>query len=130
MTKGTTQSRKHRRSQLRAMGYLKIKNMYSPLSGAGKAWYDKIREDGNQAHESHRNKIQDNLEIQIQEKLASLKTTWIEFGYNESELNMLEEAWLLTVFKNKITYREDKKKSNKLQKEAKELLSSRLNANS
>ena len=66
MSKGTTPSRRQRRSQLAAMGYLKIKNMYSPLNGPGEAWYDKTRNDGNQAHEAFLNRVQDDIENQLQ----------------------------------------------------------------
>lgn len=130
MTKGTTQSRKHRRTQLRAMGYLKIKNMYNPLNGAGKAWYDKVREDGKQSHLAFLSKVQDSIENQIQSKLNNLKDTWKQFGYDESEIKMLEEAWLLTAIKNIVTYQEDKRSANRLQQEAGKSLSARLNANS
>lgn len=130
MSKGTTPSRRQRRSQLSAMGYLKIKNMYSPLNGPGEAWYDKTRNDGNQAHEAFLNRVQDDIENQLQVKVNGLKESWKEQGYNEAEIKMLEEAWILVNVKNKLTYKEDKKKSALLQKQARESLNARLNANS
>lgn len=130
MSKTTTMSRRSRRSQLRAMGYLKIKNMYSPLTGPGKAWYDRTRTDGNNAHEANVNRTQDSIESQLQEKLNSLKETWKGIGYNDAEIKMLEEAWLNVTVKNKATYREDKKAAHKLYKEARKSLNDRLNANS
>jgi hypothetical protein len=130
MSKGTTPSRRQRRSQLAAMGYLKIKNMYSPLNGPGEAWYDKTRNDGNQAHEAFLNRVQDDIENQLQIKVNGLKESWKEQGYNDAEIKMLEEAWILVNIKNKLTYKEDKKKSADLQKQARESLNARLNANS
>lgn len=129
MSKGTTPSRRQRRSQLSAMGYLKIKNMYSPLNGPGEAWYDKTRSDGNQAHEAFLNKVQDDIENQLQTKVNGLKESWKEQGYNEDEIKMLEESWILINVKNKLTIKEDKKKSALLQKQARESLNARLNAN-
>jgi hypothetical protein len=130
MSKNTTPSRKQRRDQLRAMGYLKIKNMYSPLEGPGKAWADKAREDGKAAQEAFLNKVQDDIENQLQTKLNGIKESWKEQGYNDAEIKMLEEAWSLVNIKNKETYREDKKESARLQKQARESLNSRLDADS
>jgi hypothetical protein len=130
MSKGTTPSRRQRRSQLSEMGYLKIKNMYSPLNGPGEAWYDKTRNDGNQAHEAFLNRVQDDIENQLQTKVNGLKESWKDQGYNEVEQNMLEEAWILVNVKNKLTYKEDKKKAATLQKQARESLNARLNADS
>ncbi len=130
MSKTTTPSRRHRRAQFRAMGYLKIKNMFGRFSPQGMAWYNKMREDGMAAHDANVNRNLDNIESQLQVKLNSAKETWASIGYNESEIAMLEEAWTQTAVKNKETYREDKKLARKLMKEAKESLKSRLNANS
>jgi len=130
MSKTTTQSRRHRRAQFRAMGYLKIKNMFGRFSPEGMAWYDKMREDGMAAHEANVKRSLDNTENQLQTKLNSTKETWAAIGYNETEIAMLCEAWIQTAVKNKETYREDKKLARKLMKEARESLNSRLNANS
>lgn len=130
MSKTTTQSRRHRRAQFRAMGYLKIKNMFGRFSQQGMAWYDKMREDGMAAHESNVKRNLDNAENQLQTKLNSAKETWAAIGYNEAEIAMLGEAWIQTAVKHKETYREDKKLARKLMKEARESLNSRLNANS
>ena len=130
MSKGSTISRKQRRGQFRAAGYLKIKNMFGRFSEQGKAWYNKMAEDGRAAHEANVNRVNDSIGDQLQTKLNSLKETWKEIGYNDSEIKLLEEAWSLTVIKDKDTYRKDKKDARKLQKEAQESLKSRLNANS
>lgn len=129
MGKGSTMSRRHRRGQFRAAGYLKIKNMFGRFSEQGKAWYTKISEDGKAAHEANVNRVNDSISDQLQTKLNSLKETWKEIGYNDSEIKLLEEAWSLVTIKDKNTYRIDRKEAKKLRKEAQESLKSRLNAN-
>lgn len=129
MSKGATQSRRQRRYQFRAAGYLAIKNMFGRFSGQGEAWYAKMQEDGKQAHEAHVNKMQDIRENEMQTKLNEAKEFWKDAGYNDEEVKMLEEAWLLDAVKVKETYREDRKEAKKLRKEAKESLNSRTNAN-
>ena len=59
------------------------------------------------------------------EHVNGLKDTWRAVGYNDKEIDMLEEAWALSVVKDKSTYREDKKKIKALQKEAQASLASR-----
>ena len=53
------------------------------------------------------------------EKVSGLKDNWKAQGYNQKEIDMLEEAWSLSVIKDKETYQADKKKRRALQKEAK-----------
>ena len=130
MGKGVTMSRRQRRSQLKKMGYLKIKNMFGRFSEQGKAWYSKMSEEGINAHDEHVNRVNDSIGDQLQTMLNNLKLTWKDSGYNDSEIGLLEEAWSLSVVKNKDTYRKDKKEAIKLRKEAQESLKSRLNANS
>ena len=56
-----------------------------------------------------------------------LKDTWKGTGYNSKEMEMLEEAWSLSVIKDKSTYQEDKKKRKSLIKQANASLASRKN---
>ena len=130
MSKTATQSRRQRRAQFRAMGYLKIKNMFSRFSEQGMAWYNKMAEDGKAAHEQNVRRNLDKMESQLESKLNSVKKTWEGIGYNELEISMLAEAWIQTSVKTKETYREDVKIARKLMKEAKESLNARLNADS
>jgi hypothetical protein len=53
------------------------------------------------------------------ERVPGLKDQWSAQGYNDKEIAMLEEAWALSVIKDKETYQSDKKKRRALQKEAK-----------
>jgi Na+/phosphate symporter len=130
MTKKTTASRRQRRAQLRAMGYLKIKNQLSPLSPGGKELRDSLRSNSKAAKEAFEKRIMDQLEEQLSQKVESLKETWKQVGYNDSEIEMLSEAFFTLSVKNKQTLREDKKAARKLIKDAKNSQIERLNANS
>lgn len=121
-------SRKAKRSQLKSLGYLKIKNMYNPIDGVGAAWYRKTQEDGKALHEAHMKRVNEALEDFLQTKANSLKETWKRIGYNEAECSMLEEAFFISNVKNKESLREDKKTARKLMKEASISLKSRINA--
>jgi len=122
-------SRKAKRSQLNSLGYLKIKNMYSPIEGVGAAWYKKTNADGKALHEAHEKRVNDELADFLQTKVNSLKETWKDAGYNDAECAMLEEAFFITNVKNKETLREDIKTAQRLRKEASISLKSRLDAN-
>ena len=130
MAKTATVSRRQRRAQLSAMGYLKIKNMLSPLSAEGIQLRESLRASTKEAKEAHEKRIMDQLEEQLAQKAESLKETWKQIGYNDAEIEMLSEAFFIMAVKNKQTIREDKKAARKLMKDAKELLIGRLNASS
>lgn len=130
MSKSTTIARRQRRSMFRAAGYLKVKSSLGRFSTNGIAWYERTLKDGNESHSANTNRILDEIENQLQSKVNSLKLAWTEIGYNEAEISMLEEAWLLNAIKNKDTRREDKKEVHRLRNEAFQSLNSRLNANS
>ena len=129
MAKTATVSRRQRRAQLSAMGYLKIKNMLSPLSAEGIQLRESLRASSKAAKEAHENKIMDQLEEQLAQKAESKKDTWKQIGYNDAEIEMLSEAFFILAVKNKQTIREDKKAARKLMKDAKDSLIERLNAN-
>lgn len=130
MAKTTTMSRRQRRAQFRAMGYLKIKNMFGRFSEPGQAWYNKMQEAGKEAHEANVRRNLDATENALQTKANELKKTWASIGYNDAEIAMLEEAFFTLSIKNKATRREDKKAARKLMKDASNSLKSRTNANS
>ena len=129
MTKKTTQSRKNKRAQFRAVGYLKIKNMFGALSEQSNAWYDKMRNDGNNAHETFIKRNLERLEDMLQTKANSMKETWTLLGYNESEIKILEEAFFTLTVKYKGTLREDVNAARKMMKDVSNALISRKNAN-
>ena len=130
MAKTATVSRRQRRAQLSAMGYLKIKNMLSPLSAEGIQLRESLRASSKAAKEAHEKRIMDQLEEQLAQKAESLKETWKQIGYNDAEIEMLSEAFFISSVKNKQTLREDKKAARKLMKDAKDSLIERFNANS
>ena len=130
MGRNTTSSRRAKRQQFKIAKYLKIKNMFGRFSPEGIAWATKMREDGLKMHEAHVNRVNDAIEDALQSKVNSIKETWVKIGYNDAEIEMLEEAFLTIAIKNKSTRKEDKKHARKLMKDASNSLQSRLNANS
>ena len=82
-------------------------------------------ESGRKMHSQHMDIVEQRNGELLEAKLESMKNTWREIGYNDAEINLLEEAWALTVFKDSETYREDKKKSRQLMKEANTLRAAR-----
>ena len=130
MAKTATVSRRQRRAQLSAMGYLKIKNQLSPLSPEGIELRNSLKASSKAAKEAFEKRIMDQIEEQLSQKAEGLKGTWKEIGYNDAEIEMLSEAFFTLSVKNKQTLREDKKAARKLMKDAKDSLTHRLNANS
>lgn len=134
MSKGTTMSRRQRRSDLRRANFLKIKNMFSRFSPQAIAWYKKMQEDGKAAQAAHERRTMDQIEEQLELRLKGnydeetgkgfygLRNTWADMGYNEDEIAILEEAWTLTAVKDAdpVQFRADKKQSRKLMKQAQE----------
>ena len=135
MAKGASYSRRQRRAEFRAAGFLKIKNMYGRMSDQGNAWYTKMREDGNGYAEQYQKMILDQQEEQLEFRLKGnedlgfygLRNTWSDMGYDQDEVAKLEEAWLLTTIKSD-TYRADRKQAKQLRKEAQESRAARVNA--
>jgi hypothetical protein len=126
MTK--TATRRQRRAQLKAMGYLKIKNKFGRFSEKGLAWYDNTQKNGKQMHANNVQKNLDAIENDLQSKANDLKETWSAIGYNDNEIAMLEEAFFILNVKDKESLREDKKTARELMKNAASSLKSRLNA--
>lgn len=118
-------NRRARRAQLKAYGLLRAKEATSFFSPQRQEWYKKAREEGNRIHEMNEKANMDAIENQLQTILDKMKETWTELGYNEEEIALLEESWTLTVFKSKETFREDKKRSRELSKQANQLRSAR-----
>ena len=94
------------------------------------------QENGRKLHQQHLDAIEKRNHEMLERKLegftnedgehvSGLKDTWREIGYNDKEINMLEEAWALSIVKDRETYQEDKKKRRQLVKEAKASLDSR-----
>ena len=120
-----TPNRRERRAMYKQAGFLKAKNMFGYGSPQTEAWYDKTREDGKKIHEQNENAARDAAEHELQIRLDRQKELWTELGYNEVEIALLEESWVLMAVKSKDSYREDKKKSRELSKQANQLRSAR-----
>ena len=116
-----TPNRRERRAMYKQAGFLKAKNMFGYGSPETNAWYEKTKEDGKKIHEQNENAARDAAEHALQIRLDRQKELWSELGYNEAEIALLEESWILVAVKNKDSYREDKKKSKELSKQASQL---------
>lgn len=114
-------NRRARRAQLKAYGVLREKEKLSFFSPQRQEWYKKTREEGNRIHEMNEKANMDAIENQLQTILDKSKETWATMGYNEEEIALLEESWTLTAFKDKETYRADKKRARELSKQANQL---------
>ena len=82
-------------------------------------------ENGRKIHQQNLDAIDKVNHGVLESKLEAMKTTWNSMGYNKSEIDKLEEAWSLSVIKDKESRKEDKKAIKKLQKEVKESFQSR-----
>lgn len=116
-----TPNRRSRRQMYKNAGMLKAKEQIGHFSPQKQEWYKKMKEEGEKIHEMNTRDAQDQIENQLQIILDRQKETWTELGYNEAEIALLEESWTLMAVKNKETYREDKKKSRELSKQANQL---------
>lgn len=118
-------NRRQRRYMMKQNGmlkYLSKLNYFHPTKTS-------VREE---SHNNGRKIMQANLDFFDKQKsenletiIQNLKNTWSALGYNEAEINMLEEAWSLISVKNKETYREDKKQAKQLMSNAHSLMMSR-----
>lgn len=133
-------SRRQRRQDLRRANFLRIKNMFGFFSPQRQAWYKKVQEDGKAAHEMNQKRSMDQIEEQLELRLKGnydeetgkgfygLRNTWADLGYNEAEIALLEEAWVLTAVKDPdpVQRKADKKESRRLMNEARELYAARV----
>jgi DNA-binding MarR family transcriptional regulator len=119
-------SRPQKRKMYKQFGIIEKKKRNTE---EGRELYNRLREEGRDAHEKHVNIVNDSIGDQLQVKLDSVKKTWKEIGYNTAEIKLLEEAWVLTSIKDKETYRADKKEAKRLRREVNKLKAKRLNAN-
>lgn len=111
-------NRRQRRFQLKAAGMLRVKNMYNPFTEVGKLWYNKTRQEGAQLHAQNLERIEANRSTLYDALDQSKRTGLKEFGYSEEQVELMMEAWALTVIKDKDTYRADRKESARLLKQA------------
>jgi hypothetical protein len=82
-------------------------------------------ENGKKIHQQNLDALEKTNAAILESKLESMKTTWTSIGYNKSEIDKLEEAWSMSVIKDKETRKEDKQTIKKLQREVAQSLRSR-----
>ena len=123
-------ARQNRRKTYGRVGLLKAKNQWGRFSEKGIAWASLKQEEGRDFHEKELNRINDKLEEQLAVKLEALKITWKDLGYNQEEIDILEEAFGLANVTFKETKAEDRKRAKKLNKQANNSRKARLNAGS
>ena len=111
-------NRKERRMQLKAVGILKVKNLYGPFSEVGKLWYNKTREEGAKLHALNLDSNQKKLEEMLAQKEADIKASYEANGFSQEQIELMLEGWRLTVVKYDYTYRQDRKAARKLFKKA------------
>jgi hypothetical protein len=123
-------ARQNRRKTYNRVGLLKAKNQWGRFSEKGIAWASLKQEEGRDFHEKQLNRINDQLEEQLAVKLEALKITWKDLGYNQEEIDILEEAFGLANITVTETKAEDRKRAKKLNKQANNSRKARLNAGS
>ena len=111
-------NRRQRRWQLKAAGMLRVKNMYGPFTEVGQLWYNKTREEGNKLFADNRERMERARDEFYAEKDAAIRTSLKEAGYSPERIELMQEAWALTVIKDPETYRADRKRARKLLQEA------------
>ena len=114
-------NRRQRRWQLKTAGMLRVKNMYGPFTEVGQLWYNKTREEGKKLHMDTINRIERARDEFYAQKESDMRESMQKFGYSEEQINLLIEAWTLTVIKDPETYRADRKQAQQLRKQAAEL---------
>lgn len=116
--KFTMPNHKQRRAMMKQSGYFKAKKNMSFKDSADIR--EAQRENGRKIHEANLDERERAMAIQLEEKIESMKINWTAMGYNEEEIEMLEEAYSLDFVNNKETRKQDKKIIRQLLKEANE----------
>lgn len=114
-------NRRQRRWQLKAAGMLRVKNMYGPFTEIGQLWYNKTREEGNKLEAQMAQRMEKNRDEFFASKDASMRENLKEFGYSNEQIELMQEAWAITVIKDKETYRADRKRAQELLRQARAL---------
>lgn len=129
-------TRKQRRYMMKQQGVLRYISKLPFLGETRSQIRQQNIENGRKLHQQHLDmqekanaeRLERKLEGYIDEngeRVNGIKDTWRAVGYNDAEIEMLEEAWALSVIRDKETYREDKKKIKQLQRDAQASLASR-----
>jgi len=116
--KFTMPNHKQRRTMMKQNGYFRAKKDigYKEEIDLREA----RRENGRKIHEANLDEKERSLAIAFEEKIEKMKKSWIEMGYNNEEIEVLEEAYSLDFVNNKETRKQDKKLIRQLLKQANE----------
>jgi len=118
-------SRKDRRRQMRAAGVLRAISKLSFFHPVKQQIREENQKNGRRIHQMHQDRNDAKAATFFENKLNASKSTWFGMGYNKEEIDMLEEAWSLTIIKDKESYRTDKKKAKELRKQVAASLAAR-----
>jgi hypothetical protein len=118
-------TRRQRRYMLKERGILKQVSKLSFFNPVRSNLRTQNMENGRKMHSQHMDIVEQRNGELLEAKLESMKNTWREMGYNDAEINLLEEAWSLTAVKDNETYRADKKRARQLMNEARTLRAAR-----
>jgi len=118
-------TRRQRRYMLKERGILKQVSKLSFFNPVRSNLRTQNMENGRKMHSQHMDIVEQRNGELLEAKLESMKNTWREIGYNDAEINLLEEAWSLTTIKDPETYRADKKRARQLMNEANTLRAAR-----
>jgi hypothetical protein len=118
-------TRRQRRYMLKERGILKQVSKLSFFNPVRSNLRTQNMENGRKMHSQHMDIVEQRNGELLEAKLESMKNTWRGIGYNDAEINLLEEAWSLTAVKDNETYRADKKRARQLMNEARTLRAAR-----
>lgn len=118
-------NRRQRRFMLKQQGVLKLLSKMDPLGEVRTNFRKQNLENGRKIHQQNIDANDKVNHAMLEEKLEAMKETWTKIGYNAEEITKLEEAWSLSIIKDKETRKEDKKKIKQLQREVQESFHSR-----
>lgn len=117
-------TRRQQRDIYRQANFFRIKNNLMRFSEMAVEWYTARRNEGIEKMKNFENQTFDSLEHQRTIRLNKAKEDWKSEGYNEDEIKMLEESWLILSDKNSEDWHAEKKTARQLSKQA---LNSRKN---
>ena len=118
--------RKERRRALKDLGITKHKNQLNFLNPKRVELRKKNREAGEKRHRDKLDSIDDSRYESLEHKQAEYEKKLKADGFNDEEVEMLVEAFILDNVKDKETHQEDKSKSKALKKKANNMRSSRV----
>ena len=81
-------SRPQKRKMYKQFGILDKKKRNTE---EGRELYNRLREEGRDAHEKHVKTVNDSISDQMQVIIDKSKKTWEEMGYDAAEIKLLEE---------------------------------------